>query len=78
MSNIYYWEKLTFSKLVGKVNLSTENLKKFTSFESKKVQGIYGKCLFWHYCLELSLVYKTVSHISFNLLGRLKAFIRVP
>ena len=22
MSNIYYWEKLTFSKLVGKVNLS--------------------------------------------------------
>ena len=21
MSNIYYWEKLTFSKLVGKVNL---------------------------------------------------------
>ena len=22
MSDIYYWEKLTFSKLVGKVNLS--------------------------------------------------------
>ena len=22
MSNIYYWEKLMFSKLVGKVNLS--------------------------------------------------------
>ena len=22
MSNIYYWEKLTFSKLVGKVNFS--------------------------------------------------------
>ena len=22
MSNIYYWEKLTFSKIVGKVNFS--------------------------------------------------------
>ena len=22
MSNIYYWEKMTFSKLVGKVNFS--------------------------------------------------------
>ena len=22
MSNIYYWEKLTFSKLLGKVNFS--------------------------------------------------------
>ena len=22
MSNIYYWEKLTFSKLVGKVNFT--------------------------------------------------------
>ena len=36
MSSIYYWEKLTFSKLIGKVNLSTENLKKYTSFEEQK------------------------------------------
>ena len=26
-----------------------------------------GKCLFWHYGLELSFVYKTVSQISLNL-----------
>ena len=26
MSNIYYWQKLTFSKLVGKVNLSERKL----------------------------------------------------
>ena len=26
-----------------------------------------GKRLFWHYCLQLSFVYKTVSQISFNL-----------
>ena len=35
MSNIYYWEKLTFWKLVGKVNLK-ENLKKCTSFDEQK------------------------------------------
>ena len=35
MSNIYYWEKLTFWKLVGKVNLK-ENLKKCTSFNEQK------------------------------------------
>ena len=27
MSNIYNWEKLTFSKLVGKVNFSERKLK---------------------------------------------------
>ena len=30
MSNIYYWENLTFSKLVGKVN-----------FKEKKIEKIY-------------------------------------
>ena len=33
--------------------------------KSKKVQGIFGNI--WHYCLQLSFVYKTVSQISFNL-----------
>ena len=36
MLNIYYSEKLTFSKLAGKVNFSEENLKKRTSFEEQK------------------------------------------
>ena len=34
--NIYYWEKLTFSKPVEKVNLSEKKLKKCTSFEKEK------------------------------------------
>ena len=39
MSNIYYWEKLTFSKLRFS---RKENLKKCTTLKSKKVQGIFG------------------------------------
>ena len=44
MSNIYYWKKLTFSKLVRKVNFLEKNLK-CTSFEEQIVQGIFGKTL---------------------------------
>ena len=40
MSNIYYWEKLTFSKLVGKINFSEKNWKKALDLTSKKVHGI--------------------------------------
>ena len=36
MSNIYYWEKLTFSKLVGKANFLGKKLKKSTIFEEQK------------------------------------------
>ena len=65
MSNIHYWEKLTFSK----VRFSRkENLKKCTSFEKQKGAGyIREKALFWHYRLQLSCVYKSVSLISFYL-----------
>ena len=35
ISYIYYWKKLTFSKLVGKINFSKENLKKCNSFEEQ-------------------------------------------
>ena len=65
MSNIHYWEKLTFSK----VRFSRkENLKKCTSFEKQKGAGyIREKALFWHYRLQLSCVYKSVSQISFYL-----------
>ena len=45
--NIYYWEKLKFTKLVGKVNFSgrkfEEIWRKALALESKKVQGIFGK-----------------------------------
>ena len=38
MSNIYYWEKLTFSKLVGKVNFSERKFEEmhYTSFEEQR------------------------------------------
>ena len=44
MSNIYYWEKLTFSKLVGKVNFSERKFEeKELAFKSKRVQNIFGE-----------------------------------
>ena len=43
MSNIYYWEKLTFSKLVGKVNFSEKYWKNALALKSKKVDGILEK-----------------------------------
>ena len=47
MSNIYYWEKLAFSNLVGKKNCQRVNLKKCTSFEEQKVtRFIWGKVYF--------------------------------
>ena len=38
--NICYWEKLTFSKLVGNANFSERNA---LTLNRKKVQGIFGK-----------------------------------
>ena len=35
--------------------------------KSKKYKVYLGKCLFWHYCLQLSFVFKTLSQIPFNL-----------
>ena len=64
MSNIYHWEKLTFSKLVGKVNFSEENLKKCASFEEQKGTG---KRSFWHYCVHLSLFIRPCLRSCFNL-----------
>ena len=40
MSNIYYWEKLAFSKLVGKVNFSE---RKFDEMHYNYGQNIWGK-----------------------------------
>ena len=68
MPNIYYWEKLTFSKHVGKINFREENLKKCTSFEEQKGRRyIGGNVYFSIYCLQLSFLYKIMSQISFNL-----------
>ena len=65
MSNIYCWEKLTFSKLAKKIFFRKENLKNALASKSKKVQDIFGETL-WHYFLQLSFVYKTMSQISFS------------
>ena len=40
MSNIYHWEKLTLSKLAGKVNFTE---RKGLALKSKKLQGIFGE-----------------------------------
>ena len=40
--SIYYWEKLTFSKLVGKVNFSKRKFEEL-ALKSKKVHGIFGE-----------------------------------
>ena len=41
MSNIYYWEKMTFSKLVEKVKfLGKKSWRNSLALKSKKVQGI--------------------------------------
>ena len=65
---IYYWEKLTFSKLAGKVNFSERKFEEMHYlWEAKRYKVYSEKRLFWHYCLQLSVVYKTVSQISFNL-----------
>ena len=65
---IYDWEKLTFSKLVGKVRFSERKFKEMHLLWRAKRYKIYsGKRLFWHYCLQLFFVHKSVSQMSFNL-----------
>ena len=71
MSNIYYWEKLASSKLVGKVNFSESKFKKIHWLWKAKRYKVYsGKRLFWHYYLQLSFIYETVPQISFNCFAR--------
>ena len=44
MSNIYYWEKLAFSKLVEKVNFFGKKVwRNALTLKSKKVQGTFGE-----------------------------------
>ena len=44
MSNIYYWEKLTFSKLVGKKKIHKKKIwRNALALKSKNVQGIFGE-----------------------------------
>ena len=73
MSNIYYWEKLTFSKLVGKVNYSERKFwRNALALKSKRVQGIFGE----NFILALlsSAVFRLQNSVSdfflFVLLGR--------
>ena len=60
MSNIYYWEKNFdfFGKKIWRNVLTLKN---------KRVQGIFGERLCWHYPLQLSFVYKIMFKISFKL-----------
>ena len=60
--------KLTFWKLVGKVNFLERKFEEMHQLWRPKRYKVHsGKRLFWHYCLQLPFTYKTVSQISFNL-----------
>ena len=59
MSGIYYREKLTFSKLRFS---QKENLKKYTSLKSKKVQGIFKKTIIL--ALSSSAVFPLQKRVS--------------
>ena len=61
MSNIYYWEKLTFSKLIGKVNLSERKFEEMKLWRVKRFNVDSMKRLFSHYLFQLSFVFKTLS-----------------
>ena len=45
MSSVYYWENLTFSKLVRKVNFYERKFEEmhYIALKSKKVQDILGE-----------------------------------
>ena len=73
MSNIYYWEKLlntclillTFSKLVGKRNLSERKFEENALvLKSKKVQGIFG----------VAFILAVLSVAAFRLQNRVSDF----
>ena len=67
--NIYSWEKLTFWKLVVKLNFSERKFEEMHYLWRTKMHKVYlGKTLFWHYYLQLSFIYKNLSQISFKLL----------
>ena len=62
------WEKLRFSKLVGKINFSKRKFEEMHQLRKPKRYKVYsGKRLFWDYYIQLSFVLKSVSQISFKL-----------
>ena len=67
MSNIRYWEKLTFSKLVEKKISWKEKLKKCTSFEEQNCTRYIRENAYFGIFIFQSFVYKTMSQISFKL-----------
>ena len=59
---LYYYEKLTFSTI-----LSERKFEEMHYLWRAKWYKVYSwKRLFWHYRLQLSFIYKTVSQISFT------------
>ena len=60
MSNAYYREKLTFSKLRFS---RKENLKKCTALKSKKGQGIFGEAFIL--TLSSAAVFRHQIHVSY-------------
>ena len=75
------WLKIKISKIWDMVSRfsRTENLKKCTIFQEQKGTKAYSwKYIFWHYHLQQSFFYKTVSGILYLICfaWEIKAFIR--
>ena len=62
MPNIYYWVKLTFSKLEFLCFSWKENLKKCTALKCKKVQGKFAETFFLAF--SSSAVFCLQNHVS--------------
>ena len=64
MSNTYYWEKLTLSKLVGIVNFMERKFEEmhYVTFKGKKVQGIFGGTFIL--ALLSSAIFRLQNHVS--------------
>ena len=76
MSNICYWEKLTLSKFVWKINFSERKFGEMHWLWRAKRYKVYSrKRLFWHYCLQLSFVYKVMSQNTREIKGSYQSFL---
>ena len=65
------------NRLISKEIRQTFTIEK--NWCSQNLDFLENKCLFWHYHLQLSFIYKTVPQISFNLFcsGDKRIFVRV-
>ena len=72
MSNIYYREKNWHSQIFD--FLGTKISRNALTLRSKRVQGIFGKHLFWNYRFQLSFVYKCLRFLLICFAWEMRCF----